>query len=82
MHCALSRLHGVVFVRAVGLSECGMNVTWPLNATFRQVKAHVAGTDDTEAVTLAESALYLIRRNPHWGIRFVCCMWVYVWVYV
>lgn len=54
---------------SLGLSECGVNVTWPLNATFRQLKAHVAGS--AEPVTLAESALYLIRRNPHWGIRLV-----------
>ena len=59
---------------SAGLSECGVNVTWPLNVTFRQVKASVAGKDEPQSshtVPLAESVLHLIRRNPHWGIRWV-----------
>ena len=50
-------------------------MTWPLNVTFEQVKAYVAEGGEPsslDAGSLAESVLYLIRRNPHWGIRCVC----------
>ena len=69
-YCVRSALYcvSVVFCCA-GLSECGVDVTWPLNVTFRQVKNQ---TEPTQTATLAESMLHLIRRNPHWGIRCVC----------